>query len=88
VAATSSTNAWAVGACAHRLHIGTYLAFQAVIEHWNGKAWKIQQTPSSVAAGDDVGLDGVAAVSSRHAWAVGCCASNGQALILRWNGKG
>jgi hypothetical protein len=86
VAATSSTNAWAVGLCDN--WAGAYVTSQTVIEHWNGKAWKIQQSPSSVvAAGGE--LDGVAAVSSRHAWAVGqLSAGTNLPLILRWNGNG
>ena len=58
MAATSSTNAWAVGSDSHG----------GVIEHWNGKAWKIQASPNH---GLQPRLSGVAATSSTNAWAVG-----------------
>ena len=40
VATNSSSDAWAVG---------SYLAGtaqQTLLEHWNGKAWKVEKTPS------------------------------------------
>ena len=96
VAATSRTNAWAVG---------------NHIEHWNGKAWKAQKSPGehavaatsstnawatsgeviehwngkawNVQPSPNIGfLFGVAATSSTNAWAVGGGA------ILHWNGNG
>jgi hypothetical protein len=45
-----------------------------LIEHWNGKKWKLITSPNVS------GLYGIAAVSSRDIWAVG-------AQILHWNGK-
>ena len=76
VAATSASNAWAVGSTSS----GT------LIVRWNGTVWK--RVPSPGSAGSV--LYGVAATSSRDAWAVGCtdCSGRGVAktLILRWNG--
>jgi hypothetical protein len=74
VAATSSTNAWAVGSGPG----GT------LIEHWNGKAWRVQRSPNP---GPNLNeLSGVAATSPRNAWAVGT-SSVGRTLIEHWNGK-
>jgi hypothetical protein len=72
VAATSTTNAWAVGNSGPG---GT------LIEHWNGKAWKIRASPKL--QGDI--LSGVAATSRTNAWAVGSTGSGG--LIEHWNGR-
>ena len=77
VAATSSTNAWAVGSDSHG----------GVIEHWNGKAWKVQASPNR---GAYSWLSGVAATSSRNAWAVGdyyTASDQERTLIEHWNGK-
>ncbi len=71
VAATSACNAWAVG----YYHTGT--KYLTLIEHWTGKAWKVQP---SVNSGDDSRLMGVAATSTGNAWAVG------GPLIEHWNG--
>jgi hypothetical protein len=83
VAATSATNAWAVG------DTGSVGAFQALIERWNGTVWK--QVPAAASSGTPV-LFGVAATSASNAWAVGTnCGgcSGGQTpgtLIVHWNG--
>ena len=77
VAATSSTNAWAVG----RSYTIDNLTYRSLIEHWNGTAWKTQASPNLAGSL----LFGVAAASSTNAWAVG---SDGHgALIEHWNGK-
>ncbi len=73
VAATSASNAWAVGSSDSD---GTLIAA------WNGKTWK--RVPSPSPAGSH--LAAVAATSARNAWAVGSTDS-GKTLILRWNGK-
>jgi hypothetical protein len=51
-----------------------------LIERRNGKAWKQLASPSP--AGGQ--LLGVAATSSRNAWAVGT--ADGKILIEHWNG--
>ena len=83
IAATSATDAWAVGAT------GESQGHQALIVHWNGTAWKQVPNPSS----DSNILSGVAATSSADAWAVGStcmsCGTEGQVtdtLIEHWNG--
>jgi erythromycin esterase-like protein len=82
VAATSSTNAWAVG----DYYNGT--ANQTLIEHWNGRAWKQVTSPNPGGSSHSNFLDAVAATSSTNAWAVGDY-NNGTAertLIEHWNG--
>lgn len=77
VAATSRTNAWAVGNYVKGTQDKT------LIEHWNGKAWKVQKGPNVG------GLRSVAATSPTNAWAVGsaCNATACRTLAEHWNGK-
>jgi hypothetical protein len=87
VAATSATNAWAVGASQHPLEEGTTL--RTLIEHWNGTTWKAQKSSNP---GDQPLLSGVAATSPTNAWAVGNYykrtrrGAMDRPLIERWNG--
>lgn len=74
VAATSATNAWAVGGYQN----AQCSESKPLIEHWNGKVWKEQESPRG-----DL-LNAVAATSSTNAWAVGGLY---RALIEHWNGK-
>jgi hypothetical protein len=81
VAATSAGNAWAVGS------YQSGIVFKTLILRWNGTAWK--QVPSPTPAGGVQGteLSGVAAVSSRNAWAVGSTVAQApKTVILHWNG--
>src|SRR5215469_8822014 len=71
VAATSATNAWAVGSTGSGI----------LTVRWNGTAWT--QVASPAPAGSS--LSGVAATSATNAWAVGSTGS-GKTLIVRWNG--
>lgn len=79
VAATSGTNAWAVG------QTGFGSSGKPLIVHWNGKAWSSQTAPGG--AGAD--LVGVAATSAGNAWAVGDFGfgASVKPLILHWTGK-
>ena len=82
VAATSTDNAWAVGAYIKGAVLGpigparkvgthaTRPAWRTVIERWNGKAWKVQTSPDPGGSNDSY-LNGVAAASPKDAWAVG-----------------
>jgi hypothetical protein len=86
VSATSLTNAWAVGTFTGCFSLSAF----ALIEHWNGKTWKLVHGPKLNALTNT--LTGVTAISARDAWAVG--ATTGfdgqgvnQTLILHWNGK-
>ena len=80
VSATSATNAWAVGAFNNGTASGT------LIEHWNGKTWKVAPSPNR--RGTSGVLRGVDAVSATNVWAVGY-SYNGTGdltLIEHWNG--
>jgi hypothetical protein len=82
VAATSSTNAWAVG------YFSNGTAYQTLIEHWNGTAWKQVTSPNPGGSSHSNVLNGVAATSSTNAWAVGDYynGTTDQTLIEHWNG--
>jgi hypothetical protein len=84
VAATSATNAWAVG----RYDNGVGTFSRTLIEHWDGSSWK--QVPSPT-PGRGRGLNGIAAVSATDAWAVGAYGSNTThretTLIEHWDGR-
>jgi hypothetical protein len=83
VAATSATNAWAVG------YIGGGPGEQGnstpIIERWNGKAWKLQYFRLPTNPGQ---FSAVAATGRDNAWAVGSTGVEGPngALIEHWNG--
>src|SRR5208282_4459235 len=80
VAATSATNAWAVGFTA------SSQAFQTLIMRWKGTSWKRVSSPDPAGGGQ---LNGVAATAADSAWAVGSyLTGSGTAgtLIERWNG--
>jgi hypothetical protein len=77
VSATSTNNAWAVG-----YQSPASGPYSTLIEHWDGKTWKI------VRSGTVTGLlTSVAAVAPDDAWAVGSTDYVGNGLILHWNGK-
>lgn len=85
VAADSSRDAWAVGSYTPTLRSG-HRATLAV--HWDGTSWSQVASPNPGGRQDT--LSGVAATSSRHAWAVGAFRGEGkgrQTLIARWNGS-
>jgi hypothetical protein len=82
VAATSASNAWAVGSYQN----GT-APDRTLIEHWNGQAWAIQPSPNASSLGNN--LTHVAAASAANAWAVGYFfqGSGIRTLIEHWNGQ-
>jgi hypothetical protein len=83
VAATSATNAWAVGGSTNT----TSGISKTLILRWNGRTWKEVPSPSPNPSSDDIVLLGVAATSTRNAWAVGTYGLYSyKAVILRWNG--
>ena len=79
VAATSATNAWAVGSYRNA---GVE---ETLIERWNGHIWKVVPSPTP---GTTSVLYAVAATSASNAWAAGTFFNGSafQTLILRWNG--
>jgi hypothetical protein len=78
VVALSATNAWAVG---------TYngqTSPAALVEHWNGKKWKLDTAPSPGPTQNV--LNSVTRIPNTNAmWAVG--RTETQSLIEYWNGK-
>jgi hypothetical protein len=74
VAATSAKNAWAVG--------GDTSPSGDLVEHWNGRAWKVQPI-STKPINPAGGLGGVAATSRADAWAV----SDNTNQVLHWDGR-
>jgi hypothetical protein len=77
VAATSASNAWAVG----YFFTGTG-GTNTLIEHWNGTAWRRVTSPSVA----DGFIAGVTATSASNTWAVGGGQFGGPPFILHWNG--
>jgi hypothetical protein len=83
VAATSASNAWAVGTS---ISVPREISKTLILD-WNGKTWK--QVPSPSPSSDNIVLFGVAATSTRDSWAVGGYGqdfTSHKALILHWNG--
>src|SRR6266446_1045539 len=80
-AAISTNDVWAVG-----FSYNPGNPSQTLIEHWNGKKWKVVSGPN---AGAGSTLSGIAASSPRDVWAVGYYNNNGsiQTLIEHWNGR-
>jgi hypothetical protein len=81
IAATTASDAWAVGCAGHCF--GPMATTKTMIVRWNGSAWKYVASPSP--AGNSV-LTAVAATSASNAWAVGYTRNSNKTLILRWNG--
>ena len=81
VAATSATNAWAVGQTGST-------GQQTLIEHWNGTSWTRTPSPNVTGAGTSI-LKAVTAISADNAWAVGSATMGGdqKALTMHWDGK-
>jgi len=95
VAATSGSNAWAVGLASNAalaVGLGTRMQLAAsadprtFILHWNGRTWSQAASPSPGAFDF---LEAVGATSATNAWAVGSTGPRGteQTLILHWNGR-
>jgi hypothetical protein len=77
VAATSASNAWAVGS-----YDNSSSDSQSLILHWNGTTWK--KVPSPDPSTQFTVLYGVTAMSATNAWAVGT--ADFSPLILHWDG--
>ena len=83
VVATSAHDAWSVG-CVSCLTGG---GSKPLALRWNGSSWRRVRLPGTASGSK---LLGVAAVSARDAWAVGCvhCGdASSKPLIMRWNGR-
>jgi hypothetical protein len=82
VAATSASNAWAVG------YGSIAMSDQTLIAHWNGTAWKQVPSPNPGGPDNDNDLNGVVATSAGNAWVVGgyTSALGLSTLTAHWNG--
>lgn len=85
VTVISTTNVWAVGN-----YNDTNSHSLPLIEHWNGKVWKVVSTPTA-GSGATI-LSGVTAISAGNVWAVGTyqpdpSSLQTQTLTERWSGK-
>ncbi len=85
VSGDSTSDVWAVGDFATS---STAEGNRTLIEHWNGTAWSVVNSPNASSEGDN--LTGVAAISVSNVWAVGWFENNGESEILplieHWNG--
>jgi hypothetical protein len=83
VAATSSSNAWAVG------DYTPSTAAQTLIERQSNGIWEQLSSPDPGGSMKDNFLAGVATTSAKNAWAVGSyfTKSGEDTLITHWNGK-
>ncbi|HEY3130429.1 MAG TPA: hypothetical protein VGL91_13295 [Acidobacteriota bacterium] len=88
VAAVSATDVWAVG-----YYQATNASFLPIIEHWDGKRWRIVSTPVlSAAYGSANVLKDIAVVSASDIWAVGMFQNEAtdyhqhRPLIEHWDG--
>jgi len=77
VAATSASNAWAVGST------GAGNDLKTLILHWNGRKWSQVTNPKPLSGY----LQAVTAVSADNAWAVGATEADKAILVMHWNGK-
>lgn len=85
VAATSGSNAWAVGTTFRGS--GSALRTASLILHWNGMKWARVASPNPAPGS---GLSGVGVTSAGNAWAVGVTGRlerPSQTFILHWNGR-
>ena len=80
VAATSDTDAWAVGDWLNGLN------YRTLIERWDGTTWSVAPSPNM--GGGTNSLTDVAALSPTDAWAVGFSASGAsfRTLAMHWDG--
>ena len=89
VAATSGSDAWAVGSRFVEANGGVILT---LTEHWDGKTWSMVPSPSPAGTGPGAEsiLRGIAATSPSDAWAVGNTAAPRSPavhpLVEHWNG--
>ena len=84
VSAVSGTDAWAAG----QYYNTTTQAYDTLLLHWNGTAWKQVSSPNPSSSSNH--LYGVWATSASSAWAVGQYPNNTtgepDTLALHWNG--
>jgi len=81
VSVRSPSNAWAVGAAEDAAGLD-----KTLVEHWNGRAWKVVPSPNEGTAGDANELEDVRAFSRSDVWAVGYSTAGGT-LTLHFDGS-
>jgi hypothetical protein len=82
VAATSATDAWAVGTYVNASHVG-----RSLVLHWNGTRWRVVRFPGH---STNTELLGVVAGSATNVWVTGDYDTStffAQTLIEHWNGR-
>jgi hypothetical protein len=79
VAATSTSDVWAVGWADTSGSSPT----QTLVEHWDGTSWRIVPSPN-IGTSNNI-LFGVTAISAADVWAVGH-SSSAQTLVEHWDG--
>jgi hypothetical protein len=97
VSAVSADDAWAVG---ESTNITVHTSTPSLIEHWNGRAWRIVPSPDRPWPGFDhfyTHLESVDAVNGDDVWAVGATGafhdespgapSRRRTLTLHWTGR-
>jgi hypothetical protein len=94
VTTISANDAWAVGTYLHVIPGHRADALLSLIEHWNGKSWRLVSSlnPGGDSPDSRTGLTGVAATSARNVWAVGAYTSDIRSdaaltLVEHWNGS-
>lgn len=86
VSANAPDDVWAVGGQTFRAE--TYLTERALIEHWNGRRWRVVRSPV-VATRLPFTLEAVDARTRRDAWAVGQLTRGARTrtIAFRWDGE-
>lgn len=82
VAATSATDAWAVGTYVNTSHVG-----RSLLLHWNGSRWRVAPSPDR---STNTELLGVVVRSATNVWVTGDYDTStffAQTLISHWNGR-
>ncbi len=87
--ADAANDAWAVG----QEYSNPSLPVHALIEHWNGSAWKIMSGAPISIAGASTALASIVALKPTDVWAAGTITTTPttfsvfHALVEHWNGK-
>src|SRR5437773_384224 len=82
VTCTSASDCWAVG---HYIINSPGSPSQALIEHWDGAAWSIVNSPNTSTTQDNQLFD-VTCTSASNCWAVGDYRDRSRTLTEHWNG--
>src|SRR5439155_880497 len=85
VTSTASSNCWAIG---YYMEDGL-IAYQSLIENWDGTAWTITASPNTSPILPNILSAGVSCLSSSDCWAVGYYYNDNNvalSLIEHWDG--